>query len=587
MNIDFKKIDLIAVFLIMLPVTLLLSCTNNTTHNKTLPIISIECQASDWNPYAGTFNLKISYKGTSSPVNTSTLDVVVNNSDVTSLLTIDTDIATGTVTGLSTCDGVNVFATIKDETGTLTSASCSLPALAIAYPVNNSTISDPLPSVSVIYATYTTDAEFSVTMDSKDITGDCITGTTLATCQIPFGQYITPGTHSISSHRCFATGGPCCDKSSTFTFVPPVPSVNILKPSGYISSTTANIDVLFSDTTNKLGLDQNGYNISLNGSNVTGQFITTVNSTLSNYGYSNTPTSFMAVGSIGTGSIINNNTITASVTNLFYGITGTASKSFSVDTTPPFISIAEPVSGSTSGSSLPYYIYPNVTIPYAVMYSDTQSGVNQSSFKININGIAGAAAATGVSATGTLSATLPVSSGSNGSGMYTIAAQVSDNVGNTATTSSVITLSLANIGIDSATATAGTQFVVPINVFIDPSHAYGLGSYNISINFNQNIINFVSVSGSASGYPGVAYTPEFAYFPNYYATSSGIDINSTNQSGSGYYPNPVGLFNIANLTFYAASPGTTALTITVNSLYDTTGTAVPSSRVQSGTVTVQ
>jgi hypothetical protein len=63
--------------------------------------------------------------------------------------------------------------------------------------------------------------------------------------------------------------------------------------------------------------------------------------------------------------------------------------------------------------------------------------------------------------------------------------------------------------------------------------------------------------------------------------------NNTTQLASGYYAYPVGLFNIANLTFYAASPGTTTLTIIVNLMNDTTGTAVPSSRVQSGTVTVQ
>ena len=552
--------------------------------------MSIDCQASDWDPYTGTFQLTISYKGTSSPVNASTLNVTVNSQTVTPQLTIDTDIAKGTITGLNTCDGVNVFATIADNTGTLTSASCSLPALAIQYPANGSTIDDPLPVISIAYDYRTTGTGFTVSMDTDTITSLCSSSVSTGTeCQKLLGEYITPpGKHSISAYRCFAPSGPCCDKTSVFTFEPPVPAVTILSPSGYIGSAGANANVLFSDTTNKLGLDPNTYNLLVNGSNVTGSFTTVVNSTLP--GFSSTPTSFTARGNILPGSIVNN-TLQASVTNLFYGVTGFASLSFTVDSTPPVLTIAQPVSGSasggTSGTVLPYFIYPDQVIPYEVTYSDTQSGVNPSSFGITANGVGGTVSATSISATGSLPVTLPLTSGSNGTGIYTISAQVSDNVGNIGYGNSVITLSLADIGIDSATVATGTQVTLPINVFIDPSRAYGLGKYDITIDFNQSILNFVSDSGSASGYPGVAYTSAFASSPNYYLTSSGIDLNSINQSGTGYYPNPVGLFNIANVTFYAVSPGITSLTIIVNTLDDTTGAAVPSSRVQPGTVTVQ
>ncbi len=589
MYINSKKFILVAVFSLL--VILMMSCTNNSpVNNRSIPVMSIDCQASDWDPYTGTFQLYISYKGTSSPVNASTLNVVVNNIKVTSQLTIDNDNATGMITGLNSCDGVNVFATIADNTGTMTSASCSLPALAINYPANGTTIDDPLPALSIAYDYRTTGTGFTVSMDTDTITSLC--GNTVSTgtvCQKPMGQYITPpGTHSVSAYRCFAHGGPCCDKTSVFTFVPPVPLVTILSPSGYIGSANANVNVLFSDTTNKLGLDLNTYNILVNGSNVTGSFTAAVNSTLP--GFSSTPTSFTAKGSVALGTSINN-TLQASVTNLFYGVTGFASLSFTVDNTPPLLTIAQPVSGSasggTSGTLLPYFIFPNAVIPYEVTYGDTQSGVNPSSFAISANGAAGMVSATSISATGTLPVTIPLTGGSNGTGVYAITAQVSDNVGNIGYGNSVITLSLADIGIDSATVTRGSQFTIPMNVFLDPSHAYGLGEYDISIDFNQSILNFVSVSGSASGYPGVAYVPEFAKPPDYYLISSGIDMSSVNQLASGYYPSPVGLFNIANLTFYAASPGTTTLTIIVNALKDTTGAAVPSSRVQSGTVTVQ
>ena len=571
-------------------ISLIISCSSNTAvHNKSIPVMSIDCQASDWDPYSGTFQLSISYKGTSSPVNASTLNVMVNGIPVTSQLTVDNDSATGTITGLKTCDGVNVFATIADNAGTLTSASCSLPALAINYPANGTAIDDPLPAISIAYDYRTTGTGFTVSMDTGTITSLCSSTVSTGTvCQKPMGQYITPpGTHSISVYRCFNQGGPCCDKTSVFTFVPPVPSVSILSPSGYIGPAGANANVLFSDTTNKLGLDPNTINILVNGSSVTGSFTTAVNSTLP--GFSSTPTSLSARGGVSPGTVINN-TLEASVTNLFYGVTGFASQKFTVDSTPPLLSMAQPVSGSTSGGSsgtaLPYFIYPQAVIPYEVTYSDTQSGVNTSSFGITANGVAGTVDATSISATGSLPVTLPLTGGSNGTGVYTITAQVSDNVGNIGHGNSVISLSLADIGIDSATVSAGTQVIVPVNVFIDPSHAYGLGSYDIYLNFNQSILNFVSVGGSASGYPGVSYASEFANFPNYYSTSSGIDINSVTTAGGGFAA-PVGLFNIANLTFYAASPGTTTLTIIVNSLNDTTGAAVPSNRVQSGTVIVQ
>ncbi|MGB9736564.1 MAG: hypothetical protein ACPL1H_10100, partial [bacterium] len=54
-------------------------------------------------------------------------------------------------------------------------------------------------------------------MDSSNITGYCLTGSTSATCEKPIGQYITPpGTHSIDIHRCFSNNGPCCSVSSSF-----------------------------------------------------------------------------------------------------------------------------------------------------------------------------------------------------------------------------------------------------------------------------------------------------------------------------------------------------------------------------------
>ena len=588
MSIKSNKLNFTTVVSLIFMV--IISCTNNSAvHNKSIPLMSIDCQASDWDPYSGTYQLNISYTGTDSPVNASTLNVLVNGMTVTSQLSIHSDRATGTITGLNTCDGVNVFATIADNTGTLTSASCSLPALAIQYPANGSTIDDPLPVISIAYDYRTTGTGFTVGMDTNSITSLC--GSSLSTgteCQKPLGQYITPpGTHSISAYRCFAPAGPCCDKTSVFTFIPPVPSVSILSPSDYIGSAGADATILFSDTTNKLGLDPNTFSILVNGSNVTGSFTTSVNSTLP--GFSSTPTSFTVRGSVSPGSIVNNS-LQASVTNLYYGVTGSADRSFTVDSTPPVLTIAQPVSGSasggTSGTVLPYFIYPDQVLPYEVTYSDTQSGVNPSSFGITANGVAGMVSATSISATGSLPVTLPLTGGSDGTGIYTISAQVSDNVGNIGYGNSVITLSLANIGIDSASVASGTQFIVPVNVFIDPSHPYGLGSYNISINFNQSILNFVSVSGSTSGYPGVAYTPYFTTLPNYYLTSSGIGINSATTAGGGF-PAPVGLFNLANLTFYAASPGITSLTIIVNTLDDTTGAAVPSSRVQPGTVTVQ
>ncbi len=586
------RMKLLSGFIAALLMILNLSCAQSKqAQSRTLPNIAIDCNESDWDPYAGTFHVNITYHGTSSPIDTSTLNVIVNNNNVTSALTITADSAAGVITGLSnTCDGVNVFVTIKDKAGTLASASCNVPALAINYPANNSVIDDPLPAVAVVYATYTTNTGFSVSMDGTDITGICTTGNTSATCQIPFGQYITPpGMHSISTHRCFAGGGPCCDKSSAFTFSPPVPSVNILNPSsGYISSTTADISVLFSDTTNKLGLDPNTYNILVNGSNVTGSFTTTVYSTLSGYGYPSTPTSFTARGSVPLGVVINN-TIQASVTNLFYGITGTASKDFTVDSTPPLLTIAQPVSGSASGPNLPYFIYQNISLPYEADYSDSGSGVNISSFKINVNGAAGTVNATDVSATGALPVTLPVNSGSSGTGTFTINAQVSDNAGNIASANSVITLSLANIGIGSASVSAGTLFTIPVNVFIDPANIYGLGSYSIYVSFNSNIISFQSASGSSSSLAsqGVAYSPQFVNMPFVTDLALGEDNIYSSTTAGGGFQSPVGLFNIANLTFYAFSSGTTDLTITVILLQDTTGSSLPQSNVQSGTVTVQ
>jgi len=219
----------------------------------------------------------------------------------------------------------------------------------------------------------------------------------------------------------------------------------------------------------------------------------------------------------------------------------------------------------------------------SISYSDALSGIDIASIGVSLTGSGTVSFSAGPSgATGNLFLSIPTTAGSDGSGNFIVQASIKDKAGNQAQAGSSITLTLAHLGAGNATVASGSYFSIPINVYLDPSWSYGLGSYDIQVSFTSSTISYNSVSGSDPANPAYAYefglTPSNIGFPY-------PEIVSSNSQGSGA-TSPKGLLNIANLRFQALSPGSTTVILTIIYLRDSMGDPIPSLRIQSGIVTV-
>jgi len=542
------------------------------------PVISIECDETKWNPSAGSFQLTITYSDEKG-LDINSLVVTLNGVDVKASLSIGGEGASGSVTGIPACSGVYVAASIKNIGGLSSSAYCDLDALKIASPQTGTTISQPLPSFIISHDSRTDSATFSVIYDGADISSRCAGSLTSTTCVL--GSYITPtGTHGFQAARCFSGGGPCCSVSSRFDFKPPVPKVTIRSPKRFNATLSVPIDLFYDDTSRVLGLSST--TATLDGPSIVPSLGYIVSSTV--LGYPESPTSFTATGVSSPLTEGSGHFLTASATDPIYSQTGSASLSFTVDVTSPLISISSPQDGMTSGQGgVPYYIVEDITLPLNIFYSDTLSGIDLASIGVSLTGSGTVSFSAGPSgATGNLLLGIPTTVGSDGSGNFIVQASIKDMAGNQALAGSSITLTLAHLGAGSKTVTSGSYFSIPINVYLDPSWSYGLGSYDIQVSFTSSTISYISVSGSDPANPAYAYefglTPSNIGFPY-------PEIVSSNSQGSGA-ASPKGLLNIANLRFQALSPGSTTVILTIIYLRDSMGDPIPASRIQNGIVTV-
>jgi len=366
--------------------------------------------------------------------------------------------------------------------------------------------------------------------------------------------------------------------SSQFIFEPPVPQVTIRSPKKYIATLNVPVDLFYDDTSRVLGLSSTTATLD----SIPLTLAYTVSSTVP--GFSQSPTSFTATGNyIFTEGA--NRLLSASATDRIYSQTGSTSLSFTVDVTNPSIGISQPPNGMTTCDigGPPYCVVRDVTLPLSISYSDALSGIDQTSLMVSLTGSGTVSVSAGPSsATGSLLLSIPTSSESDGSGNFIVQASIKDMAGNLAQANFSVTLTLSHLGAGSKTIAQGSTFSILINVYLDPSSTYGLGSYDIQLSYNSSIISFVSASGSDPANP--AYAPEFSAPPQ--NIGAGFpQLVSSNSLGSNA-ATPKGLINIANVRFNALNTGTTQVSLSIVYLRDSTGVSIPASRIQSGSITV-
>ena len=345
-------------------------------------------------------------------INLSTLKVLVNGTDLSSLFQKTQTGATATLPASSPLpQGANkIVAQIKDLAGNQASASASFnidttpPVISFSQPTANSYLGASSTQVVVQYSDDQAidTSKLSVTLDGVPLamTASPASATTVA-------SGIGNGGHILAASIKDLAGNVGTAQIS-FNVDTTVPTIHITQPApnAILSTHIPQVLISYSDVT---GLNLNTLKVYVNGADATSLF--TANS-------SNASGQLTAAFNLPDGQ----NTISANITNLA-GTAGTASSSFLVDTTPPAISFQSPPSKTNSNA-------PAVTISY----SDATAGVDPNTLVVTLDGanITNLIAPGASSATGILQMNPPLSDGT-----HILTAAVQDRAGNQSVTTSL------------------------------------------------------------------------------------------------------------------------------------------------------
>jgi hypothetical protein len=373
--------------------------------NTARPVIQI------LQPVGGSFQgtttpqIVLAYSG-SSGLNLASLKVTDNGVDITSSLTKTATGASGTAPALVQ-GGNTIVASISDPTGNQATATVSFnidttpPTITIVHPAPGSAHG----SANVEYLIQYSDDQaidpgtLAVTLDGSPVA-------------------VTPGLTSVSGTVTLATStnhvlvasikdkaGNPATASSTFLVDTTLPNIHIVQPvnNSALNNPTPSFQVQYSESTS--GVDTTTFKASVDGMDVTGQFIVGAASASANL------QTALADGP---------HTFSAQIASTA-GNVGQASNQVLIDTIKPQLTIVSPTGAVNSAT------------PVAVaQYSDSGSGIDPTSVHVTLDGVdvTGTFAVSTSAATGTLSAGAGLSEGT-----HQLTVSVADKAGNVAQTS--------------------------------------------------------------------------------------------------------------------------------------------------------
>lgn len=338
-------------------------------------------------------------------VNLSTLKVLINGVDETSLFTKTSTSATATLPPANALpSGANqIVAQIQNVGGTQASASTSFnvdttaPTISFSHPAPNSYHGSSTIDIAVQYSD---DQAIDVTKLQVSIDGTAVSMTTTATSATGTVTNVANGTHTLVAGIKDLAGN-ANTAQITFYVDTTVPTIHVDQPapSALLNTSTPAVTI---DYTDILGVNLSTLKVYVNNADATSLFTVTSTSATAQL------TSAFAMPD-------GQNTIAAQITNNA-GTTGTASSEFTVDTTPPAIAIQAPPARTNSNT-------PTATIAY----SDATSGVDPYSLKVTLDGsdVSTLVAPGANSATGVLQLNPPLTDGT-----HTLSATVKDRAGN-------------------------------------------------------------------------------------------------------------------------------------------------------------
>lgn len=267
-------------------------------------------------------------------------------------------------------------------------------------------------------------------------------------------------------------------------------------------------------------------------------------------------------------------TVTASLRDLS-GNLGSATNTFGVSLvitgfamkieSPTDGAVVVTVNGITPGSVI-------ASIPFQLTWVNGTSPYNTSGLTVVANGLTTTqdAPTTGMlsitspstastTASGRIQVTCDVSAGSFGATNVTITAYgVSDAQGLAIPDSVNVTVQLGEIGVEDVTVVeTGTTFIVPVNAFYDPGLGDSLGSFDIIVTFDPDVVKIgpntlfdnCTAGNPVSGSSGVFAAPEFSNTPTVPLCSNTMGIIFLSSVRNASTTDPVGFFNVANINF--------------------------------------
>jgi Bacterial Ig-like domain/Bacterial Ig domain len=338
-------------------------------------------------------------------VNLSTLKVLINGADETSLFTKTNTGATAILPATSALPqgATQIVAQIQNLAGTSASASTSFnidttpPTISIAHPAPNSYHGSS--TVDVIVQ-YTDDQAIDTTTLQVTLDGASLSITKAQTSATGSLANVANGAHILAASIADLAGN-VSTVQSTFYVDTSIPTIHVDQPApnAIVSTHTPQVSIDYSDI---LGVDTNALKVFVNGTDFTSLF---------SIGPSGATAQLSGAATLSDGP----NSITVQITNLA-GTTATSSSTFTVDTIPPTIVFQAPPAQTNSNT-------PIVT----VAYSDSGSGVNPYSLKLTLDGadVSSLIAPGATSATGVLQVSPPLTDGT-----HQMSATVADRAGN-------------------------------------------------------------------------------------------------------------------------------------------------------------
>ncbi|MHB8793559.1 MAG: beta strand repeat-containing protein, partial [Thermoleophilia bacterium] len=458
------------------------------------------------------------YTDTGSGIDSATAQVYMDSGLVTGCTATATSISCP-VTGLA--EGAhNYTVSVKNMAGNTGSASASFTVDTAGPAVSGILPSGTITSAATtVYANYT-DATSGINTASVSVSVDTVA---LSGCTVAAGSVscsasgLAEGAHTIDVSATDNAGNTGTGTGS-FTVDSLSPAVTGLAPTGLLNANVVILEANLSDS--GTGIDTASASVSMDGAPVSGCMVTATNISC--------PTS-PADGA---------HSYTVSVKDTA-GNTGSASASFTVDTTAPSVTGVTPSGTITSAATT---VYAN--------YTDATSGINTASVSVSIDSVA---------LTGCTVAAGSVSCPASGlaEGAHNISVSATDNAGNTGTGTGSFTVDSLSPAV---TGLAPTGLVNSADQTISASFSdsgTGIDSATAQVYMDSGLVSGCTASATGVSCPttGLAqgdhsYTVSVADTAgNTGSASASFTVDSAAPAVSGILPS--GIINSAATTVYA------------------------------------